>query len=368
MKATTVLARLIAHRTRRSPIGMDFGGDGIRGVQLSQRGEFWKLDRAARVDRTHGSEETAVPASAEIDECLELGGFLGRNVCTALGTPDLEFISLELPPALCQRSGAELNRAADFEMQRLLTADRGPVETRFWMVPAGQVPAPNAIGVAVSKRLVENLIGAYRGSGLFCNCVDTHADALCRFSLALGVASNGVIRGVLDLGCRQTRLVLCSDNVPVLVRAVGPGGKVWTARISEALSVSETAAEILKREHGLMESASDNGGKKPNELGSVLRGVLRADLNDLASEIKRSYEYILSCYPSRRAGDLVMVGSGAGLSGLGDFLGGLLGIRVRRASEYLGGSECRLECIESKDAPLDAFAVAIGAALDEDEA
>ena len=133
-------------------------------------------------------------------------------------------------------------------------------------------------------------------------------------------------------------------------------------------------------------------------MASLILGALRADLNDLASEVKRSYEYVLSCYPGRRAADLVLCGGGSLLHYFPEFLGNALGIPVRRASSYLQDSglppgspgTCRLRfasaaaarpvsrttresCVEEQirrvatnlQWPLEVLAVAVGLAISE---
>ena len=100
-------------------------------------------------------------------------------------------------------------------------------------------------------------------------------------------------------------------------------------------------------------------------MSSLILGALRADLNDLASEVKRSYEYVLSCYPGRQAADLVLCGGGSLLHNFPEFLGNALGISVRRASSYLQGESCRLSFAAERNAPLEVLAVAVGLSISE---
>ena len=175
------------------------------------------------------------------------------------------------------------------------------------------------------------------------------------------------------------------------MRTAGAGGRAWTQRIADALQVSFKAAEIHKRDYGIAltgrqtRTPADEGAR--SELASLILGALRADLNDLASEVKRSYEYVLSCYPGRQAADLVLCGGGSLLRYFPEFLGNALGIPVRRASSYLQASglpsgspideslvaprlksrgvECRLSFASERCAPLEILAVAVGLAISE---
>ena len=129
------------------------------------------------------------------------------------------------------------------------------------------------------------------------------------------------IWGMLDIGHRQSRLALCVENVPVLVRDTGPGGDAWTERIATSLSISHRAGEIHKIEHGIATGQRERAGDgaATDELATMILGILRGDLTEMATEIKRSYEYVLSCYPNRQIADLVLTGSGALLKNLPAF-------------------------------------------------
>jgi Tfp pilus assembly PilM family ATPase len=233
------------------------------------------------------------------------------------------------------------------------------LETAYWRLPGEARSAssvPNVLGVAVSTARIMERLESARRLRLCCTLVDAAAAALGRLGARLHTASADQVWGILDLGDRQTRLILCIEDTPVLIRSVGTGGRVWTQRISESLQVGTKAAEVLKREHGLEEAV----------VGPMLAGVLRKELQPIAVEIKRSYEYALSCYPQRRAGDLILVGGGAALPHLDRFLQGLLGIAVRRAGAYLGDPQCRLDwphALSAVGSELETCALAIGAVV-----
>ena len=98
-------------------------------------------------------------------------------------------------------------------------------------------------------------------------------------------------------------------------------------------------------------------------LDAMLIAGLRGGITDLAAEVKCSYEYVLRCYPWREAGDLLLVGGGARLRGISEFLANALGIGVQLASDGLNGSGCELVYRSGGDHPIEDVAVAIGAAM-----
>ena len=415
---------------KRTRIGLDIGASGVRAVQLTRSADGYVVTSAAcggrslsepvlspglaggtgqneasdarpvsRTTRESCGEEEIHRAARErpkieenwceipishqgvrslIFDLRSLGlrvRFRGKAVAAALSQPDVEFHTLELPAAALRADEVEAAQIVRFEVERLMSNSHAPVETRHWRLPPTGVPAPNAIGAGAAHEIINRTIEVCAEAGLTCTDLDTTATALSRFGAVLQSRPKDQVWGVLDVGDRQARLVLCLDDTPILVRTAGTGGRDWTQRIADALQVSFKAAEIHKRDHGIaltgralvressLAPAANEGTR--SELASLILGAVRADLNDLASEVKRSYEYVLSCYPGRQAADLVLCGGGSLLRHFPEFLGNALGIPVRRASSYLQGESCRLSFAAEQNAPLEVLAVAVGLAISE---
>ncbi len=363
-----------------TPIGVDVGARGARMVQARRVGDRHTIVAAAQCERAAPVErDLSEQAPQLLAECLEKSRFRGRAAVAALMTPDIEYHSLDLPAAALQ---ADADQVVRFEVQRLMTDPPENFETRHWLLPRASASGPNTLAVGAPREIIHRMLTACASAGLACSCVDAAGLALVRFALRLQSWPAGTVWGVLDVGERRSRLILCVDECPVLVRAVGTGGHIWTQRIADALQLSFKAAEVHKRTHGIAlagiresgvaarstpsEARPANPGLRAgvneprSELASMLLGALRLDLNDLAGEVKRSYEYVLGCYPKCRAADLVLVGGGAGLRNLPEHLGQALGIRVRRASEYLNEPGCRLAFTGSQREPMEAYALATG--------
>ena len=362
------------HQRRCSPIGIDLGAAGVRVVQLMRQGEAYVVSASVQSERRSAGiegEESNEVTVRRVAECLSKTRFSGRSAAVTLSSPDLEFHALDLPEAVFKARASNCAQVVHSEVVRLMSDASGGVETRHWLLPpsgAGGSP-PSAIGVGIGHDVVLKAIATCDDAGVNCLRADASATGLCRFGAVLQAWPSECTYGVLDIGERQTRLVLCVDGTPVLVRPAGPGSGAWTRRIAETLELSAKAAEVHKREHGIALTGrhaerSDTDAVR-TELPAILAGALRGDLNDLAAEIKRSYEYVLRCYPKREAGDLVLVGGGSLLGNLPEFLGNALGIPVRRASMYLDEPTCRLDYRSGHNDRLENFAVAIGLVLGE---
>ncbi len=356
--------------TKQTLIGLDIGFSGVRAVQLRRAGDAWITLRTAGCERYHvdaRDEGSVDDLERQIRACLQQAEFRGRDAVAATNPPEVEFHALDLPQAILSKSSSDVAKVVRSELLRLMSEPGDHIETAHWALPPTKVAGPAAIGAAVSRGVIDRTLAACGQARIECSCIDTAATALCRFGSLLNSWGPDRLWGVLDAGYRQTRLILCVDDVPVLVRTAGTGGGEWTQRIAESLEISVKSAEVQKREHGFTLPGRKVGRRADDapaaELGSVLRGILRRDLNDLAAEVKRSYEYVLSCYPARRAADLVLLGGGAALQNLPEFLTEALGIPVRTASSYLDGESCRLRYVLGKQNPLEAFGLAVGLAV-----
>jgi len=348
----------------RTPVGLDLGASGWRAAQLVRQGVRVGLRAAvARTRSIENSDTAADSTSSALERSLRAAPFRGRDVSCVLDPPAIEFFSLELPAAVLsdpelqhsdRGAEADLAEMTRWEVERMVGASAVGIEARHWALPPSTVPGPNAIAVAAKRSEVLRLVELCHQAGWTCNRVDAGAAALARFGSLLNRWNGEQVWGLLDVGFNESRVVLCVNDTPVLVRRAGSGGGAWTERVAEALQVSVKAAEIHKRDHGIAlagrgvrrEAPGMNAGAQgeapSSELAPILLGALRTELREMASEIKRSYEYVLSRYPARHAADLVLVGNGSTLKNLPEFMSGALGIVVRRASDYLGQDGCRL--------------------------
>lgn len=361
------------HKTRgtRTSIGLDAGSTGVRAVQLVRVGERFETLHAfcnerARTD-LDSVDVSPATRSKRIRVCVQNSPFRGRKAVASLDTPDVEFHALDMPQAVLTQETQDGGSAIQWEVARLMNASADSVEVRHWLLPAASTGASNAIGVGAQRERILETVEACTRAGLYCCSVETSATALTRLGSVVHRWPSETVWGVLDLGHRGSRLVLCVDEVPVLVRLVGSGGDSWTRRITESLRLSRKAAEIHKRGHGIALTGRGlrhpEGGAPESELAAILLNILRPELNEITAEVKRSYEYILSCYAGRQAGDLVLVGGGAAMKNLPQYWSGALGITVRRVSDYLQSEHCRLQYTSDRGNPLEAMATAFGLAI-----
>ena len=366
---------LVLRRKTVSPIGLDIGQTTVRAVQLTRSDRTYTLITATAW-QTSGMDAPADrwgPLQERIRRALHHQDFIGRALVAGLSQPDVDLHALELPrPAGETAPDRQIDSAARWEIERLSRFEDQATQTAHWWLPPGRGTRTTAIGAAVEQATVKGLWEACRRAGADCRRVDAAACALSRAGALLRPPGRDEVWGVLDLGARATRLVLCVDDIPVLARSAVGGGQAWTKKIATSLQVSSESAERHKCDHGICPAggrSSNTGGLRPvddaeaplKELAGMIFAALRPELDHIAGEIERSYEYVLQSYPDRKAGDLILAGGGAALRRLNTYLADRLGIRVGTVDDYLGTGESRLTVDPSLGRLRDSIGAYLGA-------
>lgn len=360
----------ILKQWQRCPIGLDVGGCGARAVQLKREGDHYVCVAAAIFDpkwEGDAAHDRLAKCDSWIKSKVSASPFRGSQVVLGVGSCGVEYHAVEIPAALVESAGREVKQVLSWEMERTTETNIQTMEIDHWPVPTVGRNTPNVMAVAVPSATVEACLDRCRRSGLQCQRVDSEALALSRMGTLLCDWSTDQIWGLLDVGGSGNRIVLCMQESPILVRHIASGGDCWTQKIADTLQLTVKAAEVQKRAHGLAikenTRRTDPAPDPGEEVARMLTGVLRSELTHLAKEVKRSFDYVLSCFPDCTVGGLMLVGGSASMTQLPEFLSELLGISVRRSSAYLSEPNCRLLWPEAQRKSFDTCAVAIGLSL-----
>ncbi len=315
-------------------IGLDVGSSALRAAQLRRQGDRWQITGLAACRRAGGSAHTDDDAAfrARAAHWLQRLPLRGRRVIAGLSQPDIELHAMELPRASGGADPEAQQQAARWEIERLMSLEDGAAETAHWSLPESRQMRTTAMGVAAARTRLDDVLRLCREAGVDCSQVDAAPCALARFGVlyrALTPADRDVW-GVLDLGARMSRLVICLDDAPVLARAFEYGGVAWTEKLADSLSVSPETAERHKRDHGIAYVGRSGAARTQaaNALGEMIFNVLRMDLDGIIVEVERSYRYVLQCFPGRSAGPLILTGGGGAMLNLDALLRERLGIQV----------------------------------------
>ena len=179
-----------------------------------------------------------------------------------------------------------------------------------------------ALMCAVPKKIVDNCIRAAAESGLKVILVEP---GMLSVSRLLHYTESGELPTVIvDIGSASTDVAIVDGTLKV-TGGLPVGGNTLTRDISESMNVTVEKARQLKVLSGL--SAG------PNQRQIV--AALEPDLNKIVSEIKKIIRYYNERLANSKAIEqVVIVGGGSNVPGIGDYLTDKLMIASRVASPW----------------------------------
>ncbi len=367
----TMLQKVANGRSTVSPIGLDVGPSMVRAAQIErvQRNQ-WLVKRLANIKRRESERGVTLTDgfAVRLRETLVEHGFQGHRVVAGLTSPEVELHALELEDR--GTMGDKFANAVRWELERVMSTPDTDTVTHFWKVPATKMSRITAMGVVAQAEDVRTVTELVHRMGLDCEQIDATVCALSRLGSLVrrcrGDEPEG-IWGMLDLGRRMLRLVVCAGEVPLLVRTLGAGCNSWSQAISESLGVSIDTAEVHKCSYGINTVEGDQDTAGPDqEVAAMILDILRPELDVVAGEVERSYGYAMHCFPERSAGTMFLVGGGAAMHGLGGFLSERLGVDVEPLSGNVRGPGGSLSVEACLGHSIEPFAAAIGLAIEAD--
>lgn len=160
---------------------------------------------------------------------------------------------------------------------------------------------------AVPRELIDNALSACASLGLSVAIVEPSISAVAR---VLKTTEEGFLPTVIvDIGATNTDIAVLDGSVRI-TGGVSTGGNTFTLDIAKKLSVTLEKAHQLKVLNGLA------SGPKQEKLSAALRPALRAIINETRKVIRYYNERLSN---DHRLEQILVVGSGSNIPGIGDF-------------------------------------------------
>lgn len=161
---------------------------------------------------------------------------------------------------------------------------------------------------AVPKRIVDSILLSCQAAGLEVVLVEPGISAAAR--LIRSTEDGHLPTVIIDVGAATSDIALF-DQVVRVTGSAAVGGHTFTYKIAEGLKVSFEEAHQLKVHSGLT----------PGPRQSKLRAALEPALNDVASETRKIMRYYSERLGAKtKIEQIIVVGGGSNLPGLGEFL------------------------------------------------
>jgi type IV pilus assembly protein PilM len=338
-----------------SPVGVDLGTRQVKLVQLARRpgGDDWHAATCAAFPRAAPGQALDAAEASRLVEVMNRQGFRGRDVVVALAPERLMESMLELPP---RAPGVPLEQIARMELSRVHQRDPATFEFAQWEVPppARASRATHVMAVACAHDAATAVLDVLEGQGLLVRAIDAEQCAIARACALLPDTGKGGMTALLDLGFNAARLAILHCGVIIYSRAIEEAGqRSLCDDLRRELEIdSETVEHMLGK--GFFLSPAE-GGCTSDEARTLLVGHFDA----LIKEINVAFSYASHQYPEAPLSRLMLLGGGAEVPGVGDYLGAVLGMpsEVARPALLVPGGHAA----EPWDSP--ALVAALGMAL-----
>ena len=272
-------------KRRDQIVAFDLGDRSTKAVYLQRRGEQFSLVNYALVDSPITEKGPSVEIWAEhfrnVARAVGASG-KGRRLTIAVGVNDSLFRQVELPlmPLADMRQMLKFN-AKSYLQQELndyvydcayvLNTSTKPVE-----VPkaAGQIKQKVLVGGA-RRQLIDDLQNAVRQAGLIPDqVVPALAGPVNAFELAEPEVFTKEVVALVDIGFKNTTIVILSSGEIKLHRVVAIGGDRLTAGLAESLAIGYAEAENIKV-----------------GMATEVQSALEAQISPLGRELRASIDF-----------------------------------------------------------------------------
>lgn len=308
--------------------GLDVGHGSIKVMQVDGGGSVRKKNGAPQprimgygiTEFDSGALNNGVIVKPEIiaEALLNLfknkliGDITTRRAALAIPTYRSFSRSMQLP----KLSSKDLDEAVRLEAEQYIPVPLDDLYLDYVITDHGK-DTDELLAIAVPREIVDSYLMLARIVGLEVMLVETTMAAGSR--LFAHDKFNDITSVIIDFGSLTADISIFNRNM-LVTGTVPAGGLVFTNNIKDGLGVSLTEAGIIKTRYGLGVS------KKQAEIVSALDPTLK----QLTKEIQRMIRYHEKHYGTEKPiGQVIMLGGGANMPGLSEYLTNALRVPVR---------------------------------------
>lgn len=175
---------------------------------------------------------------------------------------------------------------------------------------------------AAPKKIIDNLVQATTDAGFEVVMIEPSITAVARLLKATERANLPSI--ILDIGATSTDIAAIDGGSIRVTGSTAIGGNTFTLDIAKQLNTSLESAHQLKVLNGLNVSPRQE----------KLRAALAPSLDAIIKEVKKIIRYYNERLEGTKLEQLLIVGSGANIPGLGDYFTNSLIIAARIANPW----------------------------------
>lgn len=239
------------------------------------------------------------------------------------------------PIPMPKMSDKELYQAIQFEAERYLpySVTEAQVSGSIINDDAGDGKNMEVLLIAVPKEITEKTKLVISSSGSETAAIDIEPLAIYR-SLKFSADSDVLNKtfAVINVGAATTSISIFKAGTLRHCRTVSVAGNSFTKAIGQALNLSFEEAEQIKKEKGVIKVDSDPTPLAPTSMR--IFNVVDPVLNELVTEVQRSFDYYRSRYRGESIESVMLSGGTALFKNLDGYLSAKLGVRCEVANPF----------------------------------
>lgn len=297
--------------------GIDIGNHSIKVAQI-KHGSKKELVAIGQVETNSGlialEDEVAKNQLVEkIKQVKEASGISTKYVIAALPEASI-FTRLILLPDLPED---QLEQALFYEAKQYLPIPQTDVQMDYVPISKKNVEGKDfiqALMVAAPKTVVNKYMEACSKAGLELLALETETMATARsITLSKNLTESAL---VIDFGGTGTDLSVIRGKFPIFSQSLGTGSDALTKALAADFGLEYAQAEQYKRTYGLVETQAE--GKIAKSLAPIMQIII--------NEINKTLNYFREHLQESTPKHIYIVGDGAKLPGLPEYLAKMLGI------------------------------------------
>ena len=336
--------------------GIDIGSHSIKVAQVQQKGEGKaKLEAIGHLETPVGilsleDDNAKTELANKIKQIHSASGISTKKVVAALPESTI-FTRIILLPDVPEK---DLEESVYYEAKQYLPTPVSDVQLDYIPISKVQIEGKNlirALLVAAPKAIAQKYIDVMELAGLELLALETETIATARAVSFVSPLEQGAL--VLDFGSAGTDVSVIKGRNLIFSQSIGTGSDQLTKAITADFGLDYQQAEQYKRTYGLLSDQAD--GKIANSLAPIMQVII--------NEINKTINYFRAHLQESTPKQILIVGDGAKLPGLPEYLTQNLGIQAR-VEDPIQNLEIK-SSLKSEIAQLSTvgFTVAVGLSL-----
>ena len=290
--------------------GLDIGNHSVKLAQVKfvskDSAELVKISKLSAELNVIKSEDLS-PLAEKIKQLVTTAKISSKKVVIAL-PESLVFSRLIVTPDIEE---TKMEQMLFFEAKQYLPLP--PEEVQMEWIPINKFESngqkmQQVLLVAAPKKIIQKYIDLMKLAGLEILAIETESVATSRAYTFNRSFQEGVL--ILDFGGTNTDISVVKNKSVIFSQSIGTGSDVLTKAIATEFSLDDMQAEEYKKTYGLLKDQAQ--GKIYNALNPVM--------NIIVTEINKTLNYFREHLRENTPKELFIVGDGANLPGLPEYL------------------------------------------------